>query len=155
MAVNVRLLKAIIELKHYYYQVQQSSHLRGGTAAQGALQVRGSPPMPYVAFGLDCFPLPSGWVGIYAGGRIIKTQYFILLLRGQSNWEVAEYYWVSSDDEKGVIRQRTPVKESWKYFVTPLKNIRIEKREDDSQTFYILMMQLRQNTQKTGATVFG
>lgn len=35
MAVNVRLLKAIIELKQYY-QVQQSSHLRGGTTAQGA-----------------------------------------------------------------------------------------------------------------------
>ena len=36
MAVNMRLLKAIRELKHYY-QGGQSSHLRGGTAAQGGI----------------------------------------------------------------------------------------------------------------------
>lgn len=33
--MNVRLLKAVIEMKHDD-QVQQSSHLRGGRAAQGA-----------------------------------------------------------------------------------------------------------------------
>lgn len=82
MAENVRLLKAITELKHYY-QGQQSTFEGRDSSARGHYKFPGSPPMPYVAFGLQCSPPPAGQVRIYARGRIIKTQYFIPLARGQ------------------------------------------------------------------------
>lgn len=81
MAVNMRLLKAIIELKHYH-QGQQSTCEGRDSNLRGIIRP-GSPPMSYVACGLDFSSSPAGQVEVHARGRIIKTQCFIPLASSQ------------------------------------------------------------------------
>ena len=58
MAVNMRLLKAIIELKRYH-QGQQSTCEGRDSNPRGTISP-GSPPMSYVACGLDFSSSPAG-----------------------------------------------------------------------------------------------
>ena len=58
MAVNMRLLKAIIELKRYH-QGQQSTCEGRDSNPRGTISL-GSPPMSYVACGLDFSSSPAG-----------------------------------------------------------------------------------------------
>ena len=67
MAVNMRLLKAIIELKHYY-QGQQSTCEGRDSSPRGIISP-GSPLMSYVAFELDFSSSPAGQVEVMLEGE--------------------------------------------------------------------------------------
>lgn len=67
-----------------------------GQQLWGHYEFPGSPPLPYVAFGLDHSLPPAGLVGIHVRGRIIKTQYFVPLSRGQ----IGKWHWVMRKEGK-------------------------------------------------------